>query len=830
MERTSLGGGGSGMKGGGKSNLMRMDMGMDFGGMGVGAGGLGGLGGGLSVGGMKINSAPGDASGLFGNQQAQLAALMGVNGNVNLNAAAGQNGLNLNNLNMNGLGGMSVNGLGGLDQGGNNGTGSGLGMNDQLALQQQLLLQQQQQQQMRMQQSLGMDTSLGGNSGAPGDASGLQNALENQQNLMLQQQLQMMQQMQNLGSSGVAGIGNGNDRAMGNTCTPVPSNAAAMTDMASSGTGGDMSGSVAQKMRKDEQAGLPDNIGIKKSVTKHLSKLEKSSVFGNRLRSHYSLAIDTLFNLPPVPSDEEYCAKLNANMTPAMLPPFDVAALRAARFAEIALGALVDNQTILALELSNATVVCLKQCAEEPVHPSCMFDVAKAYFLLGMFRSYRGDMQRYFQYRRVCLAKLSQVGKKTVGIQQLLSTISFHDSWAYMIYNANADDLPDIDGVIPELPNCGNSNLSSRAEQKYQTSTDHTKISSDPLNQMWMQGTPAVFINNEAPPLSRALDALACAVRTCCDQANSQFAQMGCYPSSGNNGNGSKQLTATGLAVTSNENELCSRNMVLSAYALVQQSENTNANGAKLGHSLIISAMDGFLESGEGEEGGSSSEGSSSFQGFTESQIQSFLTVCNITIENPHLLHQGGPTYHMVSNAAVMLCHIMNALYADKHASPMKPNGDMEVALFNEILDTYIAVRKLLNAHRRKIPVLLRCHGLPRPNLLHSTRYDSRNSSNSSDTYGGNNNDEEDQPFINLGDCNLCSARGCQGFVLMACSPCVAAERAQAASASNQQQQQMSESVDDLGFGFDETLNGLGDEVDLDDEALLKVLGKIVAA
>lgn len=703
---------------GSKSNLMRMDMA----GVGVGMGGYGNLG-------VNANSAGGD--GLFGHQQAQLAALMGVNG--------AQNGLSV-----------------GLDHSiGMNQTGAG--MNDQLALQQQLLLQQRQ---MRMQQGLGMETpSIGLGS------SGFDNGIGQQQNLMLQQQLQMMQQMQGL--SGGSGLDAGGAMTGSLPHSEPTSNSSVNGEP------------PAQRLRKEEAP--PDNIGVEKSVAKHLSKLEKSSVEGNRLRSFYSLAIDTLFNLPPVPSNEEYCAKLNANMTPAMLPPFDVAALRAARFAEIALGALVNDEIMMALELSNATVVCLKQCVEEPVHPSCMYDVAKAYFLLGMFRSYRGDMHRYFQYRRVCLAKLSQLGKNVSGIHQLLAAISFHDSWAYMIYNANSADLPNIDTLIPSPPSGGNPSLDSDVEQKYQTSIDHSNISSDPLNQMWIQGPPRVFINNEAPPLSRALDALACAIRSCCDHANNQFEGTNCTP--------------TAKAISNNKDELCSRNLILSAHTLVRQSEETNMNGKSLGHNLIISTMDGFLEGGDAEN-----------QGFTDTQIQSFLSTCNTAIENPYLLYQGGPTYSMVSNSAVMLCHVMNALYADGDFSPMKDDSEMEDALFNEILDTYISTRKILNVHRRKIPALLRCHALPRPNLLRKKD-------------GG-----DDSPFIDLSDTQMCSARSCQGFVLMGCSPCVAAERAQAMERKEQPE------VEDLGLGFDESLMSLSNVVDIDDDSLLKVLGKIVAA
>jgi hypothetical protein len=640
-----------------------------------------------------------------------------------------------------GAAGGGMDGMG-MNQGGN--------MGDSFALQQQLLMQQQQQLRMQQADSSGMGMNGMGGSGFDGMGN---------QNLMLQQQL-LMQQMQNSGGKIPGSDDSDRDR-------------------------------MPQRLRKEESP--PDNIGVGKSVTKHIALLEKSSVFGNRLRAHYILAIDTLFKLPPVPSDEEYCSKLNANMTPSMLPPFDVAALRAARFAEIALGALVSNQIGLALELSNATVVCLKQCVEEPVHPSCMYNVARSYFLHGLFRSYRGDMTRYFKYRRVCLLKLTQLGKDEVGILQLFAAVSFHDAWAYMIYNANADDLPDIDEVIPQISSCGRPSLNSAAEEKYNVSTDHSMIASDPANKMWIQGPPRVFINNEAPPLSRALDALACAIRSCCDQANTRLDSAGAVDPS-----------LTTLAVTANNNELCSRNMVLSAFTLLQQNEASNSSTTEKnhGHHLLVSAMDAFLDGGEEES-----------NGFTDAQIQSLLTVCNTVLAQPHLLFQAGITYHMISNAAILLCHLMNGLYANRDTSAEKPLGDMESALFDEVLDTFISIRKLLIAHRRKLPALLRCHGLPRPNLLNRQEY------------------SDGAPFIDLGDCHMCASRSCQGFVLMACSPCVAAERALAAAKEHQNlMDQSNGKFEDLGAGFDDSWASWGEDFNLDDDALLSILGKIASS
>ena len=88
-----------------------------------------------------------------------------------------------------------------------------------------------------------------------------------------------------------------------------------------------------------------------------------------------------------------------------------------------------------------------------------------------------------------------------------------------MIYNANEENLPDIDGVIPPLTRSSTDSMEfqSVAEKKYQVSADPGKNASDKRNQMWIQGPLPVFINNEAPPLARSLDALVCAIHSCCD-------------------------------------------------------------------------------------------------------------------------------------------------------------------------------------------------------------------------------------------------------------------------------------------------------------------------
>eukprot|EP00814_Leptocylindrus_danicus_P000129 CAMPEP_0116045864 /NCGR_PEP_ID=MMETSP0321-20121206/27886_1 /TAXON_ID=163516 /ORGANISM="Leptocylindrus danicus var. danicus, Strain B650" /LENGTH=894 /DNA_ID=CAMNT_0003527307 /DNA_START=24 /DNA_END=2708 /DNA_ORIENTATION=+ len=534
--------------------------------------------------------------------------------------------------------------------------------------------------------------------------------------------------------------------------------------------------------------------------------LQHSNVEGNLLRSYYNSSINELFGFPPIPTDDEYCAKLSHAITPNMLPSFDSAALRAARFSEVALGALVNNQMALALELSNATVMSLRECVEEPVHPNCMFELARAYLLHGFFRSLRGDMVRYFKYRRVCLTHLTQLDNLP-ETHVLLAAISLHDAWAYMMHNASEDNLPQIDGSIPPLtqidaPNVNTTNTRAMSQP--------SKIVRDPDNQMWIQGPPPIFINNEAPTLSRAIDALACAIRSCCDQANQRFESMasemqgGGGGEAGNNNEPMPVLSATSRAVMANEKELCSRNMVVSASTLLQQELNKKKSNSFKGLTLIISAMDVFLEGGEEEEGGGN--------GFSESQIQGLASVCNAVIESPSVLYHGGPTYHMISNAAIMICHLLNGMHMKRKAGGGL--SEMEEAMFSEFFDTFTAIRKLLNNHRRKVPVKLRCHGIPRANV----------------------NAGPEEPFVDLGQTLMCSCRGCQGFALMGCSPCVAAERAQAAALQNEISSPddaatcpTGEVEEDPQGEFGSELVELGSEFDMDDDALLDVLSRIIA-
>lgn len=567
------------------------------------------------------------------------------------------------------------------------------------------------------------------------------------------------------------------------------------------------------------------------TVAAHLPLLARDSIDGNRLRAFYRLSVDELFAFPPIPTDEEYCSRTNISLS--LLPGTHKKALNASRFAEIALGALVHNEVSLAMELCNATVHCLRECVKDTVKKEYGYEVARAYFLLGGFRAFRGDMVRYFKYRRVCLTTLSKLEVRTIsfacvllcvcvfqfsnpsllmsqnpkGAEHIMAAMAYLDAWAYMMYNANEKKLPNIDGDLPRVSCNTSGKPQTETERTYQVCCGASAIASDPKNQMWIQGAPPVYLDNEAPLNARSLDAVACAIRSCCDQANSRFAMMSKEANPDGASDVSSDIpddsivTATNAAVLAHGDELCSRNMVLSAFTLLQQYEASTGTTTQhnQGHHMIISALDAFLDGGDEDSSG----------GFTDAQVQSLLSVCNTAIENPLLLHHGGPTYHMVSNASILLCHLMNGMHAMSASNSNGTSREMEAAVFEEVLDTFLSVRKLLSIHRRKLPVKLRCHGIPRPSM---------------------SGPKEGEPFVDLGETLMCSCRGCQGFVLMACSPCVAAERARTANTKREMEENRESEVMLDGNDLDRALIDLESEFDLDDDALLGMLSSIVSA
>eukprot|EP00546_Thalassionema_frauenfeldii_P019149 CAMPEP_0178897708 /NCGR_PEP_ID=MMETSP0786-20121207/1905_1 /TAXON_ID=186022 /ORGANISM="Thalassionema frauenfeldii, Strain CCMP 1798" /LENGTH=627 /DNA_ID=CAMNT_0020568305 /DNA_START=389 /DNA_END=2272 /DNA_ORIENTATION=- len=540
----------------------------------------------------------------------------------------------------------------------------------------------------------------------------------------------------------------------------------------------------AEKDFNTDQAQLP-SIAVEKeiaredkapdTVTAHLALLGTDSIMGNRLRALYHLSIDELFKLPPIQTEILHSSNgLNSKS--------HTSALAAAQFAEVALGATVHNEVPLSLELSNATVYCLCECIKEPVKPDYVFEVIRSIFLLGCFYMFRGDIVRYFKYRQACIKYISKF-EAVEGLEALLAGMAYLDAWQYMIHNANERKLPNI-GVACEAGDYATASMFS--------CTPHG-IATDPKNRMWIQGPPPIYMNQEAIFHARALDALSFAIRSCCDNANGRFAVMSKEAAIDSSEEIAQEIpeesifTETKKGLIECEADLCSRSMVASSFKLLREHEISTGSMKQhnQGHHLIISAMDAFLDDGEEDHG------------FTDNQVQSLINVCNIAIENPLLLYHAGPTYHMVSNAAILLCHLMNGMHAMNSSTSNGTSREMEAVVFEEVLDTFLSVRKLLHVHRRKLPSKLRCHSIPRPSLKGPTK---------------------GEAFVDLNETILCGCRGCQGFVLMACSPCVAAERARSAS-----QKREIEELREL-----DTVDAEWNDYQYDDEALLNALSDIM--
>lgn len=526
------------------------------------------------------------------------------------------------------------------------------------------------------------------------------------------------------------------------------------------------------------------------AVARHIPILHPNSTDGAVLRSYYELSTNDVLNLPPIPTDEEYLVRLsslpNSNCCHQTntFPTFDQSALRAARFAELALGALANEQVSLAQELSYASAFFLRRCVNKPAHPSCLYDVSRAYLLLGIFRSFRGDLLRYFKYRKACMYQVMKLdasvhNKIHPHVEALLAAISFHDAWCYLHHNGSVDNLPDIDSFLPRLSNTNNTYTD---RTKLGNSINASSIVSDPLNQLWMQGSPPIFLNNEANLVSRSIDAFSCAVRSCCDIANTSVDEIVKASGLGLNIT-SMPLSPTYTAILANESELCSRNIVISAKTLLDQHRIISApTTKKYGLDFVAHAMIAFLEDGENNELQlDSGEDESSVAKFTPVQIKNLFAACDIIIQHPLLLHSPGPLYHMASNAAILLCHLLNAIYVQCHSEAAMhadnnnfsgnnpPVNMVNSRLFDNALDTFMAMRRLLHYHRKILPLKLRCHGLPRPSGLGLFKKPMERKKD--------NDLPRQESYIDVGETLMCLCRGCQGFVLMGCSPCVAAER-----------------------------------------------------
>jgi hypothetical protein len=144
---------------------------------------------------------------------------------------------------------------------------------------------------------------------------------------------------------------------------------------------------------------------LPQSALEHLPLLDGTNSVGIRLHAYYTLSINELFRLPATPTNEEYCLDTDQQTVHGL----ELTLLTATRFAEIAFGAMVRNESGLALDLCHAAVQCLTETADARFDARLTLHVAKAYFLVGVFQVYRGDMSRYAKYVRLCQACLTKL-------------------------------------------------------------------------------------------------------------------------------------------------------------------------------------------------------------------------------------------------------------------------------------------------------------------------------------------------------------------------------------------------------------------------------------
>lgn len=369
------------------------------------------------------------------------------------------------------------------------------------------------------------------------------------------------------------------------------------------------------------------------------------------------------------------------------------------------------------------------------------------------------------------------------SVETLMAAISFQDSLSYMIYNASEEDLPYIDAEIPRISpphDVGGMSQISHAEKMYGISILPSRMASNPINQMWIQGAPPVLINENAPTKSRVLDALACAIRTTLDESKSrQTKEPSAQSSRGRivsrkrkflSDAEAKDKSPTEWAVEHHPDQLSCSNLLAQASNLLRNDEEVLPSMFS-GHRLLVSALEVIVNM-DRESG--------------NFQLHSILNVLEGILERPILLSQGGPTYHIMNNCAIFLAHIINKL----KASGLDTNSDQ----FAHALNVYNGSRIVLEKHRSKLPYRLHCHEMPTPNITAAA------------SNGG--------LVFDMSNVPLCLSSNCQESVAMGITTAEVARRLVSNKYDKNNHWQRTESER---------------EFDVNDRALLAVLSRIIS-
>jgi hypothetical protein len=285
-----------------------------------------------------------------------------------------------------------------------------------------------------------------------------------------------------------------------------------------------------------------------------------------------------------------------------------------------------------------------------------------------------------------------------------MAAISFQDSLVYMTYSASEDFVPNIDGEFPRVGELDAMSLTD-SEKKYGIGTKPSRVASNPINQIWIQGIPPVLVNERASSKSRVLDALACAIRSDVDEAKSSVTKEQMQNRIGRSRKRkflsdaeAKDKSATEWAVENHQDELSISNLLAEASDILTDDNESflASHSIFCGLRLLVTALDVILNAETGRL-----------------DIESIFNILESVMERPILLFQGGPTYHIINSCTILLAHKINELQ----------HGDLDNAQFHKALSVYNGSRLILERHRRKLPQRLRCHKLPTPTPTPTPRH-----------------------------------------------------------------------------------------------------------
>lgn len=212
-----------------------------------------------------------------------------------------------------------------------------------------------------------------------------------------------------------------------------------------------------------------------------------------------------------------------------------------------------------------------------------------------------------------------------------MAAISFQDTLAYMIYDTNEDEAPDIDFEYPQVS--GNAKVDKEVVLP-------SKFSSDPNNKVWITGPIGFTSENEAS--LRLLDAISCATRSYVDV--------------------SIEADGSDSGVKATKFNSCI------SYLLAEIALSGHNGHLMLAKALVVLQREMMPES-------------------KEQRPEDILDVLKAVIQQPLTLFQGGCTHILAHKIALIAAHYINKLH-EKGSSDLDEALDIYNA-FRVVLNTH---------------------------------------------------------------------------------------------------------------------------------------------